>query len=227
MSSLILKNQRVYQFYDRHKHFDFEKMNILLFDLLENFQESAIPSLNANMAAKLFQQIEQMQMQINEQYKFNQLDVLKQLSEWKTKHIEDVQNIIQNNHINQVLPLLRDQVERFHEKMVHLHNQTSTDDSIQSHHDIVKKSIQSDFDKLCEKTLSRTDLQEFVRTVEDRLCSLMNASEMRLQERFRDHTHQLEDIKRSGYGQEQMKKKTQDLLLKPIIFYIILKQMSY
>ena len=27
MSSLILKNQRVYDFYNNHKHFDFEKMN--------------------------------------------------------------------------------------------------------------------------------------------------------------------------------------------------------
>ena len=38
--SLIIKNPRVYAFYEKHPNFDFEKMNELLVDLLENFQES-------------------------------------------------------------------------------------------------------------------------------------------------------------------------------------------
>ena len=186
MSSLILKNQRVYDFYDKHKHFDFEKMNMLLVDLLENFQESAFPSLNTNMASKMFQQLEQMQIQIQEKDQIRQLEWLKQMNEWKTQHIEDLKGVIQSNHVDQVLPLLKEQVEQFHGKLVQWQHQ-SQDDTIQTHSEMTKKAIQQDIELLSQKTLQRDHLQDYTRTLEDRLSMLTSASESRLQERFREH----------------------------------------
>ena len=73
--SLIIKNPRVYAFYEKHPNFDFEKMNELLVDLLENFQESVNPSLNTNFAAKLYEQMETMQVNLKTQFTQQQLSI--------------------------------------------------------------------------------------------------------------------------------------------------------
>lgn len=213
MSSLILKNQRVYDFYNNHKHFDFEKMNILLVDLLENFQESALPSFNANVATKLCQQLEKIQTQINEKDELYQLSLFKQMTEWKTGYIEELKTTIQQHHQEQIMPTLREQMERVQEKIGQWQQQ-SQDGALQSQGEMLKKAIIQDIESLSQKTLQKDHLQDFVRTIEDRLSMLTNASESRLQERFRDHTRQLEDLKKLGYGQESMQQQVGDLLRK-------------
>lgn len=65
--SLILKNKQVYDFYQSHPNFDFEKMNILLIDLLNGFSESVFPSLNQTMASKLLDQMTTLQQQLLKQ----------------------------------------------------------------------------------------------------------------------------------------------------------------
>lgn len=74
MHSLILKNQKVYDFYNNNKHFDFEKMNMLFVDLLESFQEGINHSFNKNdneLASKLSQQIADFQTKILEKQSEN------------------------------------------------------------------------------------------------------------------------------------------------------------
>ena len=65
--SLILKNKQVYDFYQSHPNFDFEKMNILLIDLLNGFSESVFPSLNQTFASKLLDQMTALQQQLTRQ----------------------------------------------------------------------------------------------------------------------------------------------------------------
>mgnify|MGYP007024797342 CR=1 FL=1 len=211
--SLILKNQRVYEFYNKHSHFDFEKMNVLFVDLLEKFQESAIPSMNANMAAKLFQQMEQLQTQINEKDKNIQYEILKQMVDWKTNHLEELKGVLQTTHVDKVIPLLKDQVDRFHDKLIIWRSQTN-DDTLQLQGDMIKKAIQQDIELLSQKTLRKENLHDFVRCIEDRLTSLTNASELRLQERFREHTTYLQDLKQAGNGQDKMNQQVSELLRK-------------
>ena len=71
--SLILKNKQVYDFYQSHPNFDFEKMNILLIDLLNGFSESVFPSLNQTVASKLLDQMAALQNHIlKQQQEFTQ-----------------------------------------------------------------------------------------------------------------------------------------------------------
>jgi hypothetical protein len=65
--SLILKNKTVYDFYQSHPNFDFEKMNILLIDLLNGFSESVFPSLTQTVASKLLDQMTALQQQMMKQ----------------------------------------------------------------------------------------------------------------------------------------------------------------
>ena len=115
--SLILKNARVYAFYEKHTHFDFEKMNILLVDLLENFQESAMPSLNANFASKLYERMELLQDTLKTQFTEQHLESFKHLHETKTQHLDDLKTTIEQNHTSHLLPLLSKEIQQQTEQM--------------------------------------------------------------------------------------------------------------
>lgn len=68
--SLILKNKQVYDFYQNHPKFYFEKMNILLLDLLPWFSDSVYPSLNNRVALNLLYQIASLQQQMLKQQQY-------------------------------------------------------------------------------------------------------------------------------------------------------------
>jgi hypothetical protein len=98
--SLILKNKQVYDFYQTHPNFDFEKMNILLLDLLNGFSESVYPSLNQTVASKLLDQMTALQGQLlKQQQDFLQwqheqevwkLEFQKDIQKWSEKTLEKV-----------------------------------------------------------------------------------------------------------------------------------------
>ena len=79
--SLILKNQRIYDFYQSHPQYDFEKMNVFLMELLENFHEKMAPSLDHNFASQIMSQMVQLQTQLLKQQQEQQLEHYKQLND--------------------------------------------------------------------------------------------------------------------------------------------------
>jgi hypothetical protein len=99
--SLILKNKQVYDFYQTHPNFDFEKMNILMLDLLNGFSESVYPSLNQTVASKLLDQMTSLQGQLlKQQQEFLQwrheqdiwkIEIQKDIQKWSEKTLEKVE----------------------------------------------------------------------------------------------------------------------------------------
>jgi hypothetical protein len=99
--SLILKNKQVYDFYQTHPNFDFEKMNILMLDLLNGFSESVYPSLNQTVASKLLDQMTSLQGQLlKQQQEFLQwrheqdiwkIEFQKDIQKWSEKTLEKVE----------------------------------------------------------------------------------------------------------------------------------------
>ena len=75
--SLIIKNQRIYDFYQHHPQYDFEKMNEFLIDLLEKFTEKINPSLDQTFATKLMSQMMDLQTSLLKQQSDNQLNYYK------------------------------------------------------------------------------------------------------------------------------------------------------
>ena len=209
--SLIIKNPRVYAFYEKHPNFDFEKMNELLVDLLENFQESVNPSLNTNFAAKLYEQMETMQVNLKTQLTQQQLESIKQLNDIKTQYIEDVKNTIQYNHASNVLPMLNQQIEKFQDKFMEVQK---NDVVWQTHSDSVKRSIQQELETLSRKTVQPEQLLDFTRTIEERVTALISASEGRIQDQLRTTRSSLDDLSRASSGQEHMNSQVSELLRK-------------
>lgn len=209
--SLVINNPRIYAFYEKHPKFDFEKMNIMLVDLLENFQESLNPSLDSNFASKLYLQMESLQMDLKNQLAQQQLESIKQLNEVKKQYIEDVKSTIQYNHASNVLPILSQQTDKFQEKMMDVQK---NDVIWQTHSESVKRNIQQELETLSRKTVQPEQLHEFTRTIEERITSLVSASEGRLQDQLRNNRSSINDLTKVANGQEQMNVQVGELLRK-------------
>ena len=87
--SLLLKNQRIYDFYQNNPQFDFEKMNNIMVDLLENFNEKLNPAFDQSFASRLMEQMANVQKQLVSQHSDNQLEYYKQLGVIRTQYLDD------------------------------------------------------------------------------------------------------------------------------------------
>ena len=63
--SLTISNKKVYDFYKAHKNLNFESMNILFVDILDNLLQNANPSLNTDLANMLINNMKSLQTQVN------------------------------------------------------------------------------------------------------------------------------------------------------------------
>ena len=100
--SLLLKNPRIYDFYQNNPQYDFEKMNHFLVDLLEKFQEKINPAFDQSFATRLLEQMGEIQKQLMKQQTDQQLEYYKQLGEIRKQHLEEMQILVANHHNEKV-----------------------------------------------------------------------------------------------------------------------------
>ena len=63
--SLTLNNKKVVDFYREHKNINFESMNILFVEILDNLLRNTNPTLDANTAASLLTSVKVLQNQVS------------------------------------------------------------------------------------------------------------------------------------------------------------------
>lgn len=199
--SLVLQNQRVFDFYSAHPEFDFEKMNILLVDLLENFKESLSPSLNPTFAAKLAQQIKDLEVGL----KVHQVEHYKNVMEFRNQYMEDLKQAIYTNHNEKVQPLLSIQTEMFYEKLIKYQKENSN----------------TNWSKQCDdlKSLLRADFETFstkdnLQMIEYRLMNGLSSTESRIQVEIKENSRKIESLSKQNYDQEAMHGQIKELLRK-------------
>lgn len=220
--SLILKNQRIYDFYQKNTQYDFEKMNHFIIDLLEGFTEKVSPSLDQTFASNIMKQMVDLQTQLLKQQQEQQIDHYKQLTDFRKQYHEELQHAIHYNHTEKVQPLIAQQVDQFIDKM----------DRWQKDHpvwkeacDSLKVDLQKDIVELSRISVTEETLKEFTQNVDERLIqslsnnqtlvnNMLTASEGRIHENMREQTRKLDNIGETTKDQEQMHSQVSDLLRK-------------
>ena len=220
--SLILKNQRIYDFYQKNTQYDFEKMNHFIIDLLEGFTEKVSPSLDQTFASNIMKQMVDLQTQLLKQQQEQQIDHYKQLTDFRKQYHEELQHAIHYNHTEKVQPLIAQQVDQFIDKM----------DRWQKDHpvwkeacDSLKLDLQKDIVELSRISVTEETLKEFTQNVDERLIqslsnnqtlvnNMLTASEGRIHENMREQTRKLDNIGETTKDQEQMHSQVSDLLRK-------------
>ncbi len=190
--TLTLTNQKVWNFYDEHKNLDFENMNILFVDILDNLLRNTNPTLDANIAATLLDNMKTLQGQINNignTVAKNQTDISTMFTmkfiDFKREYMEDMKLILSTNATDKVAPIIKEYNDALLDKtrimvseIVPKNNDVlhrSLENSLQQ----LQTSINTDTNNLLKLSVTTDVLDKFSSSLDDKFATtLMNSQNL-------------------------------------------------
>ena len=136
--TLSLDNQKVFQFYDKHKNINFERINVMIVDLLENGNME----VSSSMQSEMYQEISCSVSKLQNEYKLSQDSLNNKLAEFRYGYMEDLKMILSNNNNEKIAPLIKDYLEHFQERKF------GVTDNLTNQFESLKVSINQELNKL-------------------------------------------------------------------------------
>ena len=100
---LTINNKEVFEFYQKHS-LNFEQMNILFFNILQQIVTSTDNSYNSNIASMILTKITNIEQTVFKQ----QTDFFTKLNDYKKDYINDVKLILLSNNVEHITPLIKE-----------------------------------------------------------------------------------------------------------------------
>jgi hypothetical protein len=188
--TLSVDNEKIWHFYKQNPSLNFETINLMFIDLMEQIIPNSSTGLTFTLAEQLVENMKTMQSQLNtvtENISSLRNDNLTQLTlkltEFKKDYLDDVRMIVSNNVSDKIAPLLREQNEMALNKTQLLFN-----DFIPKNNEVFSKqlndvmnslhtSITEDTNKFLSSSINSKTLNDFVVNLE----SKFNQSEQRIE----------------------------------------------
>jgi len=190
--SLTLSNKKVFEFYNEHKNLNFENMNILFVDILDNLLRNTNPSLDSNVAAALLDNMKALQRQvlnIKDTVEKNQTDIGTMFTlkfvDFKRDYMEDMRMILSSNANEKVAPIIKQYNDTLLDKTrimineIIPKNQEILYKSIENTLDHLQKSINNDTNSLMKSSLTKDVLDKFTQSLDEKFSTtLINSQSM-------------------------------------------------
>lgn len=204
--SLTSNNKKVWDFYTNHPNIDFEAMNILFVDIMENLTQDITSSLSNNIASQILTNIKGLQNQmntvnesVNKLYSETQINFGLRFNEFKRDYIEDIKVLLNSNTSDKIAPLIKEYNSGLFDKtyimindIIPRNNENLTkqiQDNIKGFH----SSITEDTNKLLNSNINKKTLEDFIQNIDNKFTnsqqlinSIINNSEQRLETRIND-----------------------------------------
>ena len=195
--NLTLNNKKIWEFYDEHKNLSFERMNLLFIEILDNLLRNTNPTLDANIAVKLLDQMKSMQYKmdgieesmsdIGTNMSKNQTDIANTFTlkflDFKRDYMEDMKLILSNNASEKVAPLIKDHNENLLDKTRIMINdiipksQTTLFKHIENSLTKMQSSINNDTNTLMKTSLNRDILDNFIKSLDEKFSTTLVSSQ--------------------------------------------------
>jgi hypothetical protein len=219
--SLVCNNKKVWEFYKEHSNLDFEAMNVIFTDIMENLFQDMNSSISTSLASQLLTSIQGLQNQVNGMQNISDhinTHLTNKLADFKRDYMEDVKLIISSNNAEKIAPLIKECNNTLLDKTFIMMNDVlpknndslnaKIQESIKGFHD----AIAEDTDKLLKSTMNQTSIESFFSSMENKLAgaigqsqqlvsSMLTASEQRLNSRITEiktstesHIHEIKDL---------------------------------
>ena len=190
--NITINNKKIFDFYNEHKNLNFENMNILFVDILENLLRSTNPTLDANVAAALLDNIKGLQNQVdnmNQIISKNVDDVSTVFTlkfiEFKKEYIQDLQIILSNNAQEKIGPIIKNFNESLLDKTklmltdVIPKNQENLHKSIDGSLRTLQENLNKDTNMLIKSSLTKDVLENYISTLDEKFANtLLNSQNL-------------------------------------------------
>lgn len=204
--AISANNEKIWRFFkERHPGLHFEECVLLFIDLIEKLTENINASLNTTMFMSLFDNVKQLQMQVDGMSRLqseNHTGLALKLADLKRDYIEDVKLILSNNVSDKIAPLIREQNSILMDKTNILLNDVLPKSNDQLSKQLngaireMQKTIVDDTHKfLSGSTISPQSLQDFINTLDAKLTVSLQSSQAQTEKRI---DTSIRDIKASS-----------------------------
>lgn len=210
--TLSVDNEKIWKFYKENTSLNFETVNLMFIDLMEQIIPNSTTGLTHTLAEQLVENMKTMQSQLNsvtENISSLRNDNLAQLTlklaEFKKDYVDDVKMILSNNVSDKIAPLLREQNEIALSKTQILINEfiPKNNELLSKQLDDVMKtlhtSITEDTNKFLSSSINSKTLNDFVTNLE----SKFNQSEQRIEHNINEIKTTSERIKEITTANQQ------------------------
>ena len=206
--TIAVKNKTIYDFYNKHPNLNFEEMNIIFVNILEQLFESSNPSLNINIASQLIDNMRTLQTQVSnvtEMFSKSQSDMNTiftiKFVEFKRDYIEDMKLILSHNTTDKIAPIIKDYNDSLLDKTRILineimpKNQENLSKGIENFMKNLQNNITQDTNVLMKSTINKETLDTFINSIDEKfsktvlnsqsiLNSIVTSSENRIENRL-------------------------------------------
>jgi hypothetical protein len=193
--TITLNNEKIWRFFkERQPGLHFEDCILLFIDLIEKLTENMNASLNTSMFMSLFDNVKQLQTQIDGMSRLQaeqHSGLALKLSDFKRDYIEDVKLILSTNVSDKIAPLIREQNSIMIDKTNLLLNDVLPKSNDQLSKQLgttireMQKMIADDTHKfLSSSTVSPQSLQDFITSLDSKLTTSLQSSQAQTEKRI-------------------------------------------
>ena len=222
--TIAVKNKTIYEFYNKHQNLNFEEINIIFINILEQLFESANPSLNTNIASQLIDNMRTLQTQVSnvtEMFSKSQSDMntifTMKFVEFKRDYIEDMKLILSHNTTDKIAPIIKNNNDSLLDKTRILineimpKNQEILSKDIENFMKNLYNNINQDTNTLMKSTINKETLDTFIKSIDEKfsktvlnsqsiLNSIVTSSENRIDNRLTE----IKDISKSNNSSQNV-----------------------
>lgn len=228
--SLTLTNKEVIDFYKKHS-LNFEQMNILFCNILQQIISNTDNSFNNNIANQLFDKLTNIEISINK----TQSDMISlfnnKFSDYRKEYLSDIKLILTSNNVEQIAPLIRDTTNTLIDKTSIIIN-----DCLPKNHDAIIRDINSNLNnfkssiiietnKLMTPSFDKSCLNDFLTNVKSSMnhthniiSTLVTSSEQRIETKLNSNDSKINELKNvfieNNHSQQLLQSSVNEMLKK-------------
>ena len=200
--SLTINNKEVFDFYNKYG-INFEHINILFFNILQQIITSTDNSFNSNIASMLLSKISNIEQTITKQ----QTDFFTKINDYKKDYLNDIKLILLSNNVEHVAPLIKETNNNLIDKTTLVinelipKNQTNITKDIDSHFKLLQSQLSNETNKLLSCTINHKTIDDFITNSNNSmnqtlntLTNIITSTESRLQTNLTSNSSKIDEI---------------------------------
>jgi hypothetical protein len=207
--NLTISNKEVFEFYSKH-YLDFEQMNILFCNILQQIITTTDSSYDNNIASTILTKISNLEnnfSNIEHHLLKQQVDISNRLNEYKKDYINDVKLILLSNNIEHISPLIKETNNNLIDKTTNIinellpKNQTAISKDIDSNFKLLQSHIINETNKLLSSSMNQKNIDEFINNSNssmsqtiNTITSIITSIENRIDNRLNISSSKIDDL---------------------------------
>jgi hypothetical protein len=231
--NLSISNKEIFEFYSKHS-LDFEQMNILFYNILQQIITTSDNSYDNNIASTILTKISNLEnnfSNIEHHLLKQQIDLSNKLNEYKKEYINDVKLILLSNNIEHISPLIKETNHNLIDKTTNIinellpKNQTAISKDIDSNFKLLQSHIINETNKLLSSSMNQKNIDEFINNSNvsmsqtiNTITSIITSIENRIDNRLNINSSKMDDLHKNindhHHNNVLLQQKVSDMLKK-------------